>query len=42
MVEHMKEIAASVAYSSIELSVDERSLLSIAYKNVIGQRRASW
>ena len=25
-----------------ELSVEERNLLSVAYKNVIGSRRASW
>ena len=25
-----------------ELSVDERNLLSVAYKNVVGTRRASW
>jgi len=26
----------------VELSVEERNLLSVAYKNVIGARRASW
>ena len=25
-----------------ELSVEERNLLSVAYKNVVGTRRASW
>lgn len=38
MVDHMK----SVANYSEELSVEERNLLSVAYKNVIGSRRASW
>lgn len=38
MVEYMK----AVAKSGEELSVDERNLLSVAYKNVIGTRRASW
>jgi 14-3-3 protein epsilon len=38
MVEHMKEVAKI----QNELSVDERNLLSVAYKNVIGSRRASW
>ena len=32
----------SVANYSEELSVEERNLLSVAYKNVIGSRRASW
>ena len=27
---------------AVELSVEERNLLSVAYKNVIGSRRASW
>lgn len=31
-----------VAGSGEELTVDERNLLSVAYKNVIGTRRASW
>ena len=31
-----------VASADQELSVEERNLLSVAYKNVIGARRASW
>jgi len=38
MVESMKNVAAL----GNELSVEERNLLSVAYKNVIGARRASW
>ena len=38
MVEHMK----NVAREDKELSVEERNLLSVAFKNVIGARRASW
>ena len=38
MVEYMKKIAGE----NQELSVEERNLLSVAYKNVIGARRASW
>jgi len=38
MVENMKTVASS----NQELSVEERNLLSVAYKNVIGARRASW
>lgn len=32
----------AVARADQELSVEERNLLSVAYKNVIGARRASW
>ena len=32
----------AVAQQPKELSVEERNLLSVAYKNVIGSRRASW
>ena len=32
----------NVASADVELSVEERNLLSVAYKNVIGARRASW
>jgi len=38
MVEFMK----SVASLDVELTVEERNLISVAYKNVIGARRASW
>lgn len=38
MVENMKTVASA----NQELSVEERNLLSVAYKNVIGARRASW
>jgi 14-3-3 protein epsilon len=38
MVEFMK----LVAKMDVELTVEERNLLSVAYKNVIGARRASW
>jgi len=38
MVESMKKVASL----DVELSVEERNLLSVAYKNVIGARRASW
>ncbi|KAL5273541.1 YWHAE family protein [Megaselia abdita] len=38
MVESMKKVASM----DLELTVEERNLLSVAYKNVIGARRASW
>lgn len=38
MVEAMKQVASL----DVELTVEERNLLSVAYKNVIGARRASW
>jgi 14-3-3 protein epsilon len=38
MVEAMK----NVAKLDVELTIEERNLLSIGYKNVIGSRRASW
>ena len=31
-----------VAKLDVELTVEERNLLSVAFKNVIGARRASW
>jgi 14-3-3 protein epsilon len=38
MVDAMK----NVAKLDVELTVEERNLLSVAYKNVVGARRASW
>ncbi|XP_053729081.1 tyrosine 3-monooxygenase/tryptophan 5-monooxygenase activation protein, epsilon polypeptide 1 isoform X2 [Synchiropus splendidus] len=38
MVVSMKNVASM----DVELTVEERNLLSVAYKNVIGARRASW
>ncbi|KAF9968464.1 14-3-3 protein [Mortierella alpina] len=38
MVQNMKNVASA----DKELTVEERNLLSVAYKNVIGARRASW
>jgi 14-3-3 protein epsilon len=38
MVTSMKRVAEL----NVELTVEERNLLSVAYKNVVGSRRASW
>merc|ERR1719174_1411685 len=38
MVEYMKTVAEN---ASMDLSLEERNLLSVAYKNVVGARRAS-
>jgi 14-3-3 protein epsilon len=40
--EEMVEAMKKVAELNIELSDEERNLLSVAYKNVVGARRASW
>lgn len=40
MVEFMEKVARNA--DAQELTVEERNLLSVAYKNVVGARRASW
>lgn len=38
MLDSMKKVARL----NVELTVEERNLLSVGYKNVVGARRASW
>jgi len=38
MADYMREVSTAEG----ELSVEERNLLSVAYKNAVGSRRASW
>merc|ERR1712226_737873 len=40
--DEMKDFMANVGKSGKELSVEERNLLSVAYKNAVGSRRAAW
>ncbi|CAK8562908.1 unnamed protein product [Lathyrus sativus] len=40
--EQMVECMKKVMKLDVELTVEERNLLSVGYKNVIGARRASW
>ena len=39
MVDYTKQFAKS---TSQELSIEERNILSVAFKNVVGTRRAAW
>uniref|UniRef100_A0A7R9ZA87 14-3-3 domain-containing protein n=1 Tax=Pseudictyota dubia TaxID=2749911 RepID=A0A7R9ZA87_9STRA len=38
----MVEQVRTLAQLGVQLTVEERNLLSVAYKNVVGARRASW
>jgi 14-3-3 protein epsilon len=40
--DEMADYMAEVGNSGGELSVEERNLLSVAYKNAVGSRRAAW
>jgi len=40
--DEMSEYMKAVAQVNQELSVEERNLVSVAYKNAVGSRRASW
>ena len=40
--EDMLDSMKKVAYMDEELSIDERNLLSVAYKNTVGTRRTAW
>jgi 14-3-3 protein epsilon len=40
--EEMVNFMKSVAKLNVELTVEERNLLSVAYKNVIGAKRSAW
>ncbi|KAF8408198.1 hypothetical protein HHK36_007340 [Tetracentron sinense] len=40
--EEMVESMTKIAKLDLDLTVEERNLLSVGYKNVIGARRASW
>ncbi|XP_058096996.1 14-3-3-like protein D isoform X2 [Magnolia sinica] len=42
MVLFMEKLVVETSLAGSELSVEERNLLSVAYKNVIGSRRAAW
>merc|ERR1739838_1283740 len=40
--DEMADYMEKVGNAGTELSVEERNLLSVAYKNAVGSRRAAW
>jgi len=40
--DEMADYMKAVGTAGVDLSVEERNLLSVAYKNAVGSRRASW
>merc|ERR1712199_136986 len=42
MISAVKQVVKFSRQTGRDLTVEERNLLSVAYKNVIGSRRASW
>jgi len=42
MSQYMKALSEKKLATSEILATEERNLLSVAYKNVVGQKRASW
>ena len=42
MAKTMKELVTSACETKELLTKDERNLLSVAYKNVVGSRRTAW
>jgi len=42
MCKHMFNLVSWAASNNVDLSVEERNLFSVAYKNVVGAKRASW
>ncbi|XP_060605539.1 14-3-3 protein beta/alpha-A-like [Ruditapes philippinarum] len=42
MVKEMKELVKGIGKTDTPLDEEERNLLSVAYKNVVGSRRSAW